>query len=197
MDLEGAIALMERANKLHPNQMFYLAMLSKCYTDMSFIDGVTKEKAREYNEKALKIGERMVNLNPADANGYIALAVSKGRLAYFSDNRSKIELAKEAEECVRNALIRNPKSDIAHHLIGRFQYEMAGLNVFFRAVARVVYGAKLSPGSYPQALEAFERANRLRPDRAIHKVCMGKTYLKLGQKQEAIEFLKVCILCEV
>lgn len=59
--------------------------------------------------------------------GHIALSVSKGRLAYFSDNRAKIEMAKEAEGRVRHALKLDPRCDIAHHLLGRFYYEMAGL----------------------------------------------------------------------
>jgi len=175
MDLEGAIASLEHASELQPENVNYLAMLSKQYTDMSFAPGTSRETARMYNEKALEVAEKIVALKPKDPAGHVARGVCKGRLAYFSDNRTKIELAKEAEESVRTALELNGDSDLGHHLMGRFQYEMAGLNLFCRAFVRVVYGTTLSPGSYQHALEAFEKAHSLRPDRVIHKVLLGKT----------------------
>lgn len=197
MDLEGAIAALEHASELQPENVTYLSMLSKQYTDMSFAPGISTERARIYNEKALEVAEKIVILRPKDPAGHIARGVIKGRLAYFSDNRTKIELAKEAEESVRAALDLDKDCDLGHHLMGRFQYEMAGLNLFCRAFVRVVYGTSLSPGSYHQALEAFAKAHSLRPDRVIHKVLLGKTYIKLGHKEQALESLQVKMCFEI
>ena len=55
----------------------------------------------------------------------MAICVSKGRLALFTDNRTKVRLAKEAQEAAHTALTCDPGSDIAHHLNGRWHYEMA------------------------------------------------------------------------
>jgi len=197
MDLEGAVAALEHASELQPENVTYLALLSKQYTDMSFAPGITTDRARQYNEKALEVAEKIVALKPKDPAGHVARGVCKGRLAYFSDNRTKIELAKEAEESVRTALELNGDSDLGHHLMGRFQYEMAGLNLFCRAFVRVVYGTTLSPGSYQHALEAFEKAHSLRPDRVIHKVLLGKTYDKLGYRQQALESLQDALKLDV
>lgn len=57
---------------------------------------------------------------------HIAVCVSKGRLAMFSDNKTKVKLAKEAEDSAKEALRIDPNSDLAHHLMGRWNFEMAG-----------------------------------------------------------------------
>ena len=191
MDLEGAIASLEHAVELQPKNITYLGLLSKQYTDMSFSSGISQEEARDYNKKALEVAERMVIADPKNPTGHIARCVSKGRLAYYSDNRTKIELAKEAQECVKDVLELDPNSEFGHHLMGRFEYEMAGLNILCRTIVRVVYGTSLSPGSYSSALEAFRKAHDLNPERVIHKVLLGKTYLKLGQHELALEALQV------
>ncbi len=56
---------------------------------------------------------------PENVLGHVATCVSKGRLALFVDNRSKVRLAKEAQEAARVAIQVDPTSDVAHHLMGR------------------------------------------------------------------------------
>lgn len=63
--------------------------------------------------------------------------------------------------------------------------------MFCRAFVRIVYGENLSPGSYTHALDSFHQADKLAPERLIHKVQLGKTYAKLGDKKKAIEHLEV------
>lgn len=193
LDLEGAIHYLERAIALQPENPKYLGLLSKQYTDKSFTFDVSPQEARELNHKAIEIADRLVSLNPTDPVGHIARGVSKGRLAYYSNPREKIELAREAEDSVRDALDLDQRCDIGHHLMGRFHYEMAGLNVLCRAFVRVVYGQTMSPGSYQEALKEFEIANRLNPERLIHKIQLGKTHMKLGNKQLAIELLQAAL----
>ena len=49
----------------------------------------------------------------------MALCVSKGRLALFTDNKTKVRLAKEAQQCAYAAIACDPNNDVAHHLMGR------------------------------------------------------------------------------
>lgn len=84
------------------------------------------------------------------------------------------------------ALALNPECDIAHHLAGRWQYEMAGLNVLVRALAQVVFGTALDGGTYEAALAAYTQARDLAPHKPIHRVELGRTLLKLGQTGPAL-----------
>ncbi|GMH36078.1 hypothetical protein BSKO_03946 [Bryopsis sp. KO-2023] len=197
LDLEGAIESMSRAMELSPDDVMYVARLSKQYSDMSYVDGVKYEDAKTANKKALDLAEKALACDPNHVLGHIAMCVSKGRLATFCDNRTKVHLAREAEDSVKEALQIDPKCDIAHHLMGRWNYEMAGLNALARTFVRIVYGTTLSTGSYSGALDCFLEASQLAPQRIIHKVQLGKTYQKLGDKEKAVQHLEEAMSLEM
>lgn len=197
MDIQSAIACFERACDLQPKNITYLARLSKQWTDISFAPGVCSEKARELNLQAHQIAEKIARQDPEHVLGSIALCVSKGRLAYFSDNRAKVRLARDAEDVARKAVVLHPQSDLIHHLLGRWHYEMAGLSAFARTVVRLVYGTTLHPGSYQGALAEFQIAARLAPNRLIHHVELGKAHWRLGNREQAIEALERALQLEV
>ena len=65
-----------------------------------------------------------------------ACTAGKGRLTFFVDNRQKVALAKDARQDAYTALACDQCSDLAHHLLGRWHYEMAQvLDILQRAVA--------------------------------------------------------------
>lgn len=127
----------------------------------------------------------------------MAECVSKGRLALFSDNKTKVRLAKEAQEAARAALALEPGNDLAHHLMGRWHYEMAQINFVMRQLIRIVYGAALSPGRFEDALSEFESAVSLNPHKLIHRVELGRTHLRLGHRRQAYEQLSASLALEV
>ena len=191
MDVDQAIIHAERAAELQPDNVDFLALLAKQYADKSFMPGVTPEEARDLNKKALALAEKILTMDPNSKQGWIAHGAVTGRLAYFSDSRTKVELAKVAEESIQAILELDDNCDLGHHLNGRFQYEMAGLNVFCRALVRIVFNKSLAKGSYPEALSSAQKANEINPNRVIHKILLAKTYEKLGDEGRALEVLEV------
>jgi tetratricopeptide (TPR) repeat protein len=93
----------------------------------------------------------------------IAIAVSAALLS------SQVRLAKEAQEAARTALSLEPENDLAHHLMGRWHFEMAQINFVVRQLIRLVYGAALAPGKFEDALSEFEAAVALNPNKLIHR----------------------------
>jgi hypothetical protein len=100
-------------------------------------------------------------------------------------------LAKEAQQCAYAAIAADPGSDVAHHLMGRWHYEMAQINGLLRALVRIMYGTALAPGTRQDALASFRRAVELAPGRLIHRVEAGRVHLELGQVAEGVEQLEV------
>ena len=86
-------------------------------------------------------------LDAAAALPHIAACTSMGRLALLSDNKTKVKLAHDAREEAVTALALEPSNDLAHHLMGRWHYEMANLNVVVRTLVRVMDGTALAPGT--------------------------------------------------
>lgn len=82
---------------------------------------------------------------------------------------AQVRLAKEAQQCAYTAIECDPGSDVAHHLMGRWHYEMAQINVVLRTLVRIMYGTALAPGTRQDALASYRRAAQLAPGRLIHK----------------------------
>jgi tetratricopeptide (TPR) repeat protein len=99
-------------------------------------------------------------------------------------NKEKLEASREMKTEADTALRLDPKSDYAHHLIGRWHQEMAGIGGGTRLLAKIVYGG-IPKGSYEEALKSFDAARKLRPKRLIHQVEYGRTLAMMGRKDEA------------
>jgi tetratricopeptide (TPR) repeat protein len=188
-----AAEILEKLSILHPHAET-LARLSKQYTDMSYlmlqIDSSARPRTVELNTKAVELAMKAVATDPTNALGHIALCVSRGRLALVSDNRKKIQLANDAAADAATALRLDPHNDYAHHLMGRWHYEMAQLNAVVRTLIRICYGTALMEGSFSEALTCYRTAAELNPGRVIHRVEIGRTLIKLGEVQAGVEHLK-------
>jgi hypothetical protein len=141
-------------------------------------------------------------LNPPNptlqaAAGHMAMCVSRGRLALFSENKLKVRLAKEAREAAVAAVELEPANDLAHHLMGRWHFEMAQINFVVRQLIKLVYGASLAPGTFADALTEYQTAVALNPGSLIHRVELGRVYLKLGRRQEAYTELARSVTLDV
>eukprot|EP01026_Neomeris_dumetosa_P057359 TRINITY_DN52780_c0_g1_i2.p1 TRINITY_DN52780_c0_g1~~TRINITY_DN52780_c0_g1_i2.p1 ORF type:complete len:417 (+),score=58.37 TRINITY_DN52780_c0_g1_i2:286-1536(+) len=188
--LKQAIKELELAVELEPNNVEYLAQLSKQWTDYTYVPETPADVIREYNRRAIKLAEKCIDIDPSDPLGYIALCAGQGRLALYSDNRTKAKLAKSARSMADLAVQMGPDFDFCHLIQGTWNYEMAGLNMVVRAIIRVVFGTNLAPGSYQDAIACFKRAEALNPSRLITQVQLGKAYVKLGMEEECIKCLQ-------
>lgn len=197
MELREALACYINAVTLDPDDVELICRLAKQWSDLTYEDGATVEQIQEVNTKAIEYAERAITMAPKAAGGYMASCVSRGRLALFSDNKTKVRLAKEAQEAARTALSLEPENDLAHHLMGRWHFEMAQINFVVRQLIRLVYGAALAPGKFEDALSEFEAAVALNPTRLIHRVELGRTHLRLGHKREAYEQLSASMGMEI
>ena len=110
----------------------------------------------------------------------------------------QVRLAKEAQEAARTALQLEPQNDLAHHLMGRWHFEMAQINFVVRQLIRLVYGAALAPGKFEDALAEFEAAVALNPHKLIHRLGAsqgkgegGTSATLSGRQQDAVRVRQV------
>lgn len=194
LDVRAAVQCFEEAVKLNPTDLLCLCMAAKQWSDLTFYHDVETERERQVvNLKALEYAERAAELHPSSPGGHMAICVAKGRLGLFMDNKTKVRLAKEAQEAAQLAIEVGPDNDVAHHLMGRWHYEMSKLNVVVRTIVRVMYGTQLSSGSKEEALKSYKKAIELAPDRLIHFVEAGRVLAELGLKDEAKVYLEAAL----
>ena len=198
LDVRAAVQCFEEAVKLQPDDLVHLCLAAKQWSDLTFFHDVTTERERQVvNRKAIEFAERAIALHPQSPGGYLGVCVAKGRLALFTDNKTKVKLAKEAHEAAHNAVKFGPENDIAWHVTGRWHAEMAKLNVVVRTIVKVMYGTSLESGSKEDALRAYKRAIELAPERLIHYVEAGRVLVELNRKEEARRYLEASLEKEV
>ena len=176
-----ALAAYLRANELQPGDSRTLRRISKQYLQQ-MTDARTGRE--ELGAQALDYARRAVQSGPADAEAHLSLAIVYGKVAFLKSPKERIEYSNLIQSEARRAVELDPANDLGWHVLGRWNYEIAGLSVPMKFFARTFYG-KLPDGSYGKALECFEKAVALNPARLANQAELGRTLAALGRKDEA------------
>ena len=180
---KDALAVYLQAEKLQPNDADVLHKIAKQYGE-SMDDVTSAADKKSFAEKSLDYAQRAVAADGKNATAHLALAVAYGRLAPLLDSKTKIAYSKLVKEQVDKALALDGKNDLAYHVLGAWNYELANLNPILRALAKIIYG-ELPAASNEDAAKAFKKAIELNPKRIGNHVQLGRTYVELGQKNLA------------
>src|SRR5215213_6533895 len=175
-----ALQVYLEAEKLEPNNAELLHRIAKQYGE-SMLDVSSKAEKKALGETSLAYSKRAVAADPKSAMAHLALAVSYGRLATYLDSKTKIAYSKLVKEHVDKSIALDSRNDLAWHVLGVWQYELANLNGILRAVAGIVYGS-LPSASNEEAVKAFKKALELNPKRVANHVELGRTYVAMGEK---------------
>ena len=179
---ESLAAYLE-AEKLGGKDADLLRRISREYS-LSMVDAKSKDEQRALGEKGLEYSKRAVEAGPDNAMAQVGLAICYGRVAPYLDNKTKIAYSKLVKEHADKTIKLDPSIDYAYHVLGAWNYELAGLNPILRAIAKLIYGA-LPPATYDDAVKSFKKAIELAPQRVAHHVELGRTYAAMGQKDFA------------
>lgn len=185
---ERALEYYLPAEKQLPENAALLIKIARQYVyRMSSLGNATEKLA--FGRKALDYAERAVRAAPQESNAHLSIAICLGKLSQFQSNREKVTASKRIQEASQRAIDLNPNNDYAWHLLGRWHQAMASMNSVIRSIAQLVYG-QMPPASNEEAVRCFQQAIRLKPDRLIHHIELGRTYAQMGRTDEARTSLK-------
>ncbi|HXA81374.1 MAG TPA: hypothetical protein VNV14_08885 [Opitutaceae bacterium] len=185
-DTKAALGLFLKADAVQPNDSFILEKISRQYSD-SISDTADPAEKKRRAEKAVAYAQRAVALEPNSAVNLTSLAVSYGKLGFYSSLRTEIGYSRLVEDYAGRALALDPNYDWAYHVLGRWNYEVASLGATERLFAKLVYGG-LPPASTAEAVRLLRRAVVLAPEIPAHHVELGFAYL--ADKQPGIARLE-------
>ena len=149
------------------------------------------EKAEEDIQKANyysaeKIARKAIVVCPDNDMAHLELAVAVGRVALMEGGKKKVELSREVKSEALKALELNPNNDIAHHVLARWNREVANLSGMLKMFAKMLYGG-LPEASNEAAVEHFTKAAELDPSFLNHYLELGITYEKMKEWAKAKE----------
>jgi tetratricopeptide (TPR) repeat protein len=178
-----ALELYLDADRARPNNPIVLQKIAQQYSDL-VVEQTDDRAGKQFAQTALDYAQRAASLDPQSAVNVLSLAVCYGKLALYSDTRTKLEYSRLVKSEAERALALDPRYAWAHHVLGRWHLELASLGNTKRFFVRLIYG-ELPPASVEQAIGALERAVELEPDELAHQLELGFAYLGGGQKTKA------------
>jgi tetratricopeptide (TPR) repeat protein len=183
LDSRTALQLFQQADAARPNDAFILQKIARQYSDL-VVEQPDAEAKKRYAQTALEYAQRAVVLKPDDPVNILSLAVCHGKLAVYSDTKTKIRYSRLVKEDAERALALDPNYAWAHHLLGRWHYEVAELGATSRFFVRLLYGG-LPPASLDEGIRHLRRATQLEPDELNHWLELGFAHAAAGQKDNA------------
>jgi tetratricopeptide (TPR) repeat protein len=183
LDCATALRLFHEADAARPNDAYILQKIARQYSDL-VDDQAGVEDKRRHARLALDYSRRAAELNPSDPVNVLSVAVSHGKLALYSDTRTKVRYSRLVREEAERALALNPDYAWAHHVLGRWHCEVAELGTTSRLVVRLFYGG-LPAASPEEGLRQLRRATELEPGELTHWLELGFACAAAGRTDEA------------
>lgn len=183
LDARRALDLLLQADAAQPHDAFILQKIARQYSDLVEDQPETAERKR-YAQAALDYSQRAVALNPSDAVNVLSLAVCHGKLALYSDTKDKVRYSRLVREEAEQALTLDPDYAWAHHVLGRWHYEVAALGATSKFFVRLFYGG-LPAASFDEGVRHLQQATKLEPGELNHWLELGFACLAAGQPDAA------------
>jgi len=115
---------------------------------------------------------------PENPDALFALGLVLGNRALGSGIRTRIRLAEEIRAVGLRAIAKDSTHDGAHHLLGRWHYEVMRLSGLERFLAKSLLGGGfLREASWDAARAELTRAVALDPERIYHRLDLGRVLL--------------------
>lgn len=138
------------------------------------------EEARDSEMHALE-------LNESHADAHFQLARALGKIALFKGIFKSASLAKQVRSECRRALEIDSLHDGAWHILGRWHREVGKKS----RILRIPMG--LGAANKEDALDFMKRAVSIKPDYINHRLEMGITFRRFGDKDAARSEFEKCL----
>lgn len=182
-DSPAALELYLRADKVIPDNPIILQKIARQYSDLVAGQSDLAGK-KQFAEIALGYSQRAVALDPQNAVNVLSLAVCHGKLALYSDTRDKVKYSRLVWEETKRALALDPNYAWAHHVLGRWNCEVASLNGVSKFFVKLFY-SELPPASIAEGIRQLQLATNLEPEELSHWLELGFAYLAAGSRDNA------------
>lgn len=186
-----ALDLYRDVLKIEPENIAALTGASELCSREGYRQKDKEEKLKNYND-ARTYAEQAVKLAPENADANYVMAVAMGRQALIGGAKEKVAASKEVKRYAELAIKFNPNYAKAYHVLGKWNYEVANLNVLEKGAAKVLFGG-LPDGSLQQAIQNYEKCRKLDPSIILNYLELAKAYKENDEQEKCIDVLKKAV----
>lgn len=186
-----ALPLYLEAEQIEPGQSETLRKISKQYGLL--IEQTDSKATREaYASKALAYAKRAVEADPNNAEAHLAVAISYGKASFLKGPKERLAFALQIRTATEKALELAPDHALAHHVLGRWHYEIATLNPALKFATRTLFGP-LPEGSLELAIQHLGKAAGAEPGNLLFAAEYGRALAAAGDTEAARTQLEIAL----
>ncbi|XP_034933628.1 regulator of microtubule dynamics protein 1-like [Chelonus insularis] len=148
-------------------------------------------EAKKMFNDAYDIITEALSINPNNWAVHKWMAVIIDKKSSYDGMKARIKELNRVKEHMLKASELNPNDATVLYMLGHWCYSVSDLAWYQRKIASTIFG-KVPDSSFEEALQYFKAAEKVEPMfYGDNLLFLGKTYLKLNQKDEAIKYLKM------
>ncbi|NOT07205.1 MAG: hypothetical protein HOP28_03275 [Gemmatimonadales bacterium] len=189
----AALIRFERILAADSNDATALWRAAVAHGDISLPLTAKKDRPRRDSllGRGILLARRAKALAPNDPQTHFALGVLLGNSALTKGVRDRVKLAVEIRDLARAALAADSTHDGAHHLLGRWHYEIRKLSGFERFVARSFLGGGVfGEARWEEAERHLARAVELDSTRIYHRLDLARVQIARKEAPAALAQLR-------
>jgi tetratricopeptide (TPR) repeat protein len=147
------------------------------------------EKQKYYN-KAKQYAERALELIPNNPNAHLANIVALGLQSEIAINpHEKVRDARDIHQAAINILKIDSTFSEAYFVLGKWQYELSGLNWMELMACKIFFGGFPEAISYEAAYRYFMKAIQYKPNSILFLYGLASTQHALKDDKKALQTL--------
>ena len=189
LEFEQVQLPLEQLNSKYPENSDILLRLSITHHYLSE-SAIEKSEDKKNALKAFKYIEQANDIDPDNPNILKWYVITLGKTVEEDTIRNQIEQSKNIQTIALKVIELLPNDEFCYSIMGQWHYKLADLGRASRRIASILF-SEPPKGSFEEAQYFFEKSLQYNPDYIGTYYWLGKTYLKLGKKQRAVELFKV------
>jgi regulator of microtubule dynamics protein 3 len=191
-----ALTLYEQVLLTEPEN--YTALCKASLLNFRIGDRVSDESSKlEYFTKAKQFAQKAYVLKPTHADANYVMALSVGSLAMISGPKKRLAGINQVKTFIDTAIENDPQHAGAWHLLGRWHFKMANLNLAEVAASKMFFGGLYEPASNEEAVTAIRTAISFNSNNIQYYYDLATIYQELKNKDACHEALEQAVALEV
>jgi hypothetical protein len=186
----AALQIYLQAEKLLPANAEVQMKMAEAYLDLMH-GAKSKAEEKTLAAQALACGQKAAADDAQSAKAHVCVAIGYAKNFPYLDNQTKVNYSRLIKAEAEKAIGLDPKFDLSYHMLGRWNCEVANMNLFLSGLVTIAYGG-LPKASNEKAIENFKKAIELSPARIIHHLQLARVYHIVGEKKLMTAELKAC-----
>ncbi len=184
MNDEQAFIEYKQALAIQPSNVYVLCKCSELCTRIAGRLKDDKAKQDNYYAAAKTYAQKALELNPFYSDANFVMALAMGREAIKKSGKEKIQAVKDIKKYADLSLKYNPQNYKAWFVLGKWYYEIDGLNYFERAAVKIFFGS-LPPASINDAINCLEKVKSINPGFVLNYLSLAKAYKRKDENNLA------------